>query len=74
MEGKVSVDIKDTVATVSFFHPQSNSLPGELLRTLANAIEETGKKEEVSVIILKSEGEKAFCGGASVDELVAELA
>ncbi len=71
MEGKVSVDIKDTVATVSFFHPQSNSLPGELLRTLANAIEETGKKEEVSVIILKSEGEKAFCAGASFDELVA---
>ncbi len=71
MEGKVSVDIKDTVATVSFFHPQSNSLPGELLRTLANAIEETGKKEGVSVIILKSEGEKAFCAGASFDELVA---
>jgi methylglutaconyl-CoA hydratase len=71
MEGKVSLDIKDTVATVSFFHPQSNSLPGELLRTLANAIEETGKKEEVSVIILKSEGEKAFCAGASFDELVA---
>ena len=71
MEGKVSVDIKDTVATVSFFHPQSNSLPGELLRLLAQTIEETGNKEEVSVIILKSEGEKAFCAGASFDELVA---
>jgi methylglutaconyl-CoA hydratase len=71
MEGKVSVDIKDTVATVSFFHPQSNSLPGEVLRLLAQTIEETGNKEEVSVIILKSEGEKAFCAGASFDELVA---
>ncbi|MEY4330482.1 MAG: hypothetical protein RL609_1230, partial [Bacteroidota bacterium] len=35
MEGKVSVEMKDTVATVSFFHPQSNSLPGALLRELA---------------------------------------
>ncbi len=71
MEGKVSVEMKDTVATVSFFHPQSNSLPGALLRELAKTITEVGQKEEVNVIILRSEGEKAFCAGASFDELVA---
>lgn len=71
MEGKVSVEMKDTVATVSFFHPQSNSLPGELLRLLAKTIEETGQRADVNVMILKSEGDKAFCAGASFDELVA---
>jgi methylglutaconyl-CoA hydratase len=71
MEGNVSVVIKDTVATVSFFHPQSNSLPGALLRELAKAITEVGQNSEVNVVVLKSEGEKAFCAGASFDELIA---
>jgi methylglutaconyl-CoA hydratase len=56
---------------VSFFHPQSNSLPGALLRELAKTITETGQKNEVNVILLKSEGDKAFCAGASFDELIA---
>jgi methylglutaconyl-CoA hydratase len=71
MEGNVSVVIKDTVATVSFFHPQSNSLPGALLRELAKAITEVGQNSDVNVVVLKSEGEKAFCAGASFDELIA---
>ncbi len=71
MEGNVSVVIKDTVATVSFFHPQSNSLPGELLRELAKTITEVGQNSEVSAVVLKSEGDKAFCAGASFDELIA---
>jgi len=71
MEGNISVVIKDTVATVSFFHPQSNSLPGALLRELAKTITEVGQNSEVNVILLRSEGEKAFCAGASFDELIA---
>jgi methylglutaconyl-CoA hydratase len=70
MSGKVIVDNKDGVAEITFFHPQSNSLPGELLRALAKEIEKSGRDQEVSVIVLKSEGEKAFCAGASFDELV----
>ena len=58
------------IATITFFHPQSNSLPGALLRELAATIEETGAREEVRVVVLKSEGEKAFCAGASFDELI----
>ena len=58
------------IATVTFFHPQSNSLPGTLLRKLASEIEAAGKNPEAKVIILKSEGDKAFCAGASFDELM----
>lgn len=60
----------DGISTVVFQHPQSNSLPGTLLRELAAAIEDAGHHAESSVIVLKSEGEKAFCSGASFDELV----
>lgn len=70
-EGRVSVSIDNGIGTIAFFHPQSNSLPGELLRTLAQTITDTDHNDAVKVMILKSEGEKAFCAGASFDELIA---
>jgi len=71
MNGSVTTTIKDHIAFVTFFHPQSNSLPGVILRQLAAEIEAAGQDENVKVIVLQSEGEKAFCAGASFDELVA---
>jgi methylglutaconyl-CoA hydratase len=68
---EVSTTIEKGVATISFFHPQSNSLPGMLLRELGNTIAAMGADDTVKVIVLRSEGDKAFCAGASFDELVA---
>src|SRR6185312_2133797 len=69
-EGKVGTIIENGIATVTFFHPQSNSLPGTLLMSLAQEVEKAGQNKEANVIVLKSEGEKTFCAGASFDELV----
>lgn len=69
--GKVNSKIENGIATVTFFHPQSNSLPGELLRTLADEITKAGNDPAAKVIVLQSEGEKTFCAGASFDELIA---
>jgi len=69
--GHVNLKIENGIATVTFFHPQSNSLPGSLLRELAATIAKAGADPHATVIILNSEGEKAFCAGASFDELVA---
>lgn len=69
-EGKIESQITNGIGTITFSHPQSNSLPGTLLRELAEAISAMGKNEEAKVIILKSEGDKAFCAGASFDELI----
>lgn len=68
--GKIVIKIQDGIAVITFSHPKSNSLPGELLRNLAKTIEETGQNESAKVIILQSEGLKAFCAGASFDELI----
>ncbi len=68
--GYVRTEIANDVCTITFFHPQSNSLPGTLLRQLAATIEDCGRNNSNKVIVLKSEGEKAFCAGASFDELV----
>ena len=69
-QGKVDKLIANGIATVTFFHPLSNSLPGVLLNELANTITELGRQDLVNVIVLKSAGERAFCAGASFDELI----
>lgn len=71
MEAFVRSEVKNGIGTIIFFHPQSNSMPGTQLSNLAKEIEKLGKDDSVKVIVLKSEGDKAFCAGASFDELIA---
>ena len=70
MEAFVTSEIKSSIAEITFGTPKSNSLPGHILEKLAQTILDEGSKTEVKAILLKSEGEKAFCGGASFDELL----
>lgn len=67
----VASEIKNNIAEISFGTPKSNSLPGAILEKLAETILEEGAKDEVKAILVKSAGEKAFCAGASFDELLA---
>ena len=67
----VKLNTKNGIGTIEFFHPQSNSLPGHILAELANTITSAGNDDNIKLIILKSAGERAFCAGASFDELVA---
>ncbi|GGK38010.1 MULTISPECIES: enoyl-CoA hydratase/isomerase family protein [Flavobacteriaceae] len=69
--GSLYTHIQNNIATVEFYHPASNSFPSELLERLAAEFNALSINNEVHVIILKSEKEKAFCAGASFDELVA---
>jgi methylglutaconyl-CoA hydratase len=45
-------------------------MPGYQLETLAAEVTKLGENEAAKVIVIKSEGEKAFCAGASFDELI----
>jgi len=71
MDGFVNAEVADGICTVTFFHPASNSLPGEILSKLAKTIHSAGVDLDTRVIVLKSSGERAFCAGASFDELLA---
>ena len=68
--GHVISTIENGIATIEFYHPQSNSLPSAILKKLADEITALGSNQEVKVIVLTSKGEKAFCAGASFDELI----
>ena len=71
MKEYVKINTENGIGTIEFFRPQSNSLPGHILTELANTITKAGEDDNIKVIILKSAGERAFCAGASFDELVA---
>jgi methylglutaconyl-CoA hydratase len=48
----ISTNIIDGIATITFYHPQSNSMPGEQLRNLAAEIEKIGNDENAKVIVM----------------------
>lgn len=68
-QGSVTVQSDQGIGTITFFHPAHNSLPGKLLAELTEAIKTTGQDPKVRLIVLKSEGDRTFCAGASFDEL-----
>jgi methylglutaconyl-CoA hydratase len=68
--GYVTAIVQDGINTISFYHPAQNSLPAQLLEKLCNEIEKAGSDPATRVIVLKSEGDRTFCAGASFDELL----
>ncbi len=69
-DGSLYTKIENKIATIEFGHPASNSFPSFLLQRLTDELNKLSQNKDVSVIILKSQGEKAFCAGASFDELL----
>ena len=70
-EGYVKHSLEQGIAVIEFFHPSSNALPAAILNDLAKTINDIGMDNRVRVIILRSAGDRAFCAGASFDELMA---
>jgi len=69
-EGYIKLVKKNKIATLTFYHPKSNSLPSSLLKEMIEKFNQLSDDENVNVIILQSEGDKTFCAGASFDELI----
>lgn len=69
--GYINTTVADGIGTIEFFHPASNSLPSNLLSDLANAVTDMGSNPDAKVMVLRSAGDRAFCAGASFDELAA---
>ena len=69
MKGTIHLEKKEGIAKISFRHPQGNSVPPELLDQLAKLMVQTENDTAVRVVIITSEGEGAFCAGASLHAL-----
>jgi len=70
MRAYVKQHIENQVGYIEFFHPEHNSLPGDLLSKLVQTIVDAGNNDEIKVIVLKSGGDRTFCAGASFKELI----
>lgn len=68
--GEVISEVRAASATITFQHPKGNSLPGSLLKRLADTFTQMSRYSEIRVILLQSSGNGPFCGGASFDELL----
>lgn len=68
--GYVKTYVYNNIGEVEFYHPQSNSLPSDILSQLANAVTKLDNDPAVKIIKIQSAGRKAFCAGASFDELI----
>ena len=69
--GSLYTKIQGKVATVEFGHPASNSFVAELLDRLTDELHILSENKDITIVLLKSEGDRAFCAGASFDELMA---
>jgi methylglutaconyl-CoA hydratase len=69
-EAYINSQRSNGITTIEFYHPKSNSLPGEMLQALAMTIHDAGLDKDCRVIVLRSGGEAAFCAGANFDELL----
>lgn len=65
----VTHSIRDGIGTLIFGHPAGNSLPSSLLNQINEGLQALKQDDAVRVIVIESEGKKAFCGGASLAEL-----
>ena len=59
------------IARIHFAHPKQNAFPATHLKDLCAAFEEVSSDDNIHVIVLQSDPAKAFCAGASFDELLA---
>lgn len=69
-QGSLYTRLSGSLAIVEFGHPASNSLNSVLLQRLCRELESLGQNQQVAVILIQSEGDRAFCAGASFDELL----
>ncbi len=69
-EAYVKHNINNGIATIEFFTPHHNSMPGHILAKLAQTITDLGNDSTALVIILKSAGNRTFCAGANFQELI----
>ena len=67
--GYVNTMVENGVGEIEFYHPSHNSLPGNLLNSLVESIQQHDKDPNVKIVLLKSGGDRTFCAGASFVEL-----
>jgi methylglutaconyl-CoA hydratase len=71
-KGEILSQLSPTgVRTITFGHPAHNSFPAHQLQAVVAALDTAGNDNGTRAILLRSMGERTFCAGANLDELLA---
>jgi methylglutaconyl-CoA hydratase len=71
MEQYIKVEKENQLGIITFYSELHNAMSNSMLAEMTAAIQSLSVDEEVKVILLKSDGGKVFCAGASFKELQA---
>ncbi|HZA39538.1 MAG TPA: enoyl-CoA hydratase-related protein [Actinomycetota bacterium] len=65
----VSLDVEDAIGIVTLNRPEAlNAISGSVAEQLTSAFREVGSRPDIWVMVLRAEGDKAFCVGADLKE------
>ena len=68
-EGTLTVNIKAKVAQLTLGHPRANALTPGLIQEVITTLDRLSTSPDIAVVVLQTEGERAFCGGAALHDL-----
>ncbi|MFV0540903.1 MAG: enoyl-CoA hydratase/isomerase family protein [Aestuariibaculum sp.] len=66
----VTLKVADKIGYIEFFTPNHNAMPSNILKKLEETINGAAQNDAIAVIVLKSGGDRTFCAGASLNELI----
>ena len=69
MKPYVTLKILEKVGYIEFFNPPHNALTSSLLNELTSLINSAAIDNKIHIIVLKSGGDRAFCAGASFNQM-----
>jgi len=64
----IKTEVSDHIAEVVFDHPPVNAFNAKMWNEIPDIISSLGKREDVKVVLIRSEG-KGFCAGVDIKEL-----
>jgi len=67
--GNITTSQIAKVGYIEFQHPAHNSLPGNLLSEMVDAINKQSADDSIELTVISSHGDRTFCAGASFTEL-----
>lgn len=72
--GEVRLDVADATGVVTLDRPSAhNALTVHMLQRLSEVVDECERRSDIRVIVLTGAGERAFCAGGDLQELIPRL-
>lgn len=66
---QIKLEKEDGIAVLTLYRPEKmNAFTGKMMQELIEAFDETDKDDDVKVVIVTGDGERAFCAGADLSE------